>query len=102
MFTEVDAISPDGGTLTQLVKDTTEAETVTIETRSRRINKGPPGSHAISGSWHAYRTNRSRNGAIIKYKCTEDGFSAKPPLGERFDAKFDGKDYPVQDGPGRT
>ena len=31
MLTEVDAISPDGSTLTQLVKDTTEAETVTIE-----------------------------------------------------------------------
>jgi hypothetical protein len=32
MLTEVDAISPDGSTLTQLVKDTTETETVTIET----------------------------------------------------------------------
>jgi len=31
MLTEVDAISPDGSTLTQLMKDTTEAETVTIE-----------------------------------------------------------------------
>ena len=40
-LTEVDAISPDGSTLTQLVKDTTEAETVTIETRNRRIEKGP-------------------------------------------------------------
>jgi len=36
MLTEVDAISPDGSTLTQLVKDTTEAETVTIETSYRR------------------------------------------------------------------
>jgi hypothetical protein len=36
MFTEVDAISPDGRTLTQLVKDTTEVETVTMETRNRR------------------------------------------------------------------
>ncbi len=102
MLTEVDAVSPDGSTLTQLVKDTTEAETVTIETRNRRIEKGPDGSHAISGSWRAYKTNRSRNGSIIKYKCTADGFSAETPLGERFDAKFDGKDYPVEDDPGRT
>jgi hypothetical protein len=102
MFTEVDAISPDGGTLTQVVKDTTEAETVTIETRNRRIKNGPDGSHAISGSWRAYKTNRSRNGSIVTYKCTADGFSAETPLGERFNAKFDGKDYPVEDDPGRT
>jgi hypothetical protein len=102
MLTEVDAISPDGNALTQVVKDTTEAETVTIETRSRRIKKGPDGSHAISGSWQAYKSKRSRNGSIIKYKCTADGFSAESPLGERFNAKFDGKDYPVEDDPGHT
>jgi hypothetical protein len=102
MLTEVDAISPDGSTLTQLVKDTTEAETVTIETHNRRIKKGPHGSHAIAGSWRAYKTNRSRNGSIINYKCTADGFSAETPLGERLNAKFDGKDYPVEDDPGRT
>src|SRR3984893_12334721 len=102
IFTEVDAISPDGRTLTQLVKDTTEVETVTMETRNRRIEEGPIGAHAISGSWQAYKTNRSRNGSISRYRCTENGFSAETPLGERFDAKFDGKDYPVEDDPGRT
>jgi hypothetical protein len=102
MLTEVDAVSPDGSTLTQVVKDTTEAETVTIETRSRRIKKGPEGSHAISGSWRVYKTSRSRNGSVIKYKCTGEGFSAETPLGEKFDAKFDGKDYPVEDDPGHT
>ena len=102
MFTEVDAVSPDGATLTQLIKDTTEAETVTVETRNRRIAKAPPGSHAVSGSWRAYRTNRSRNGSITQYKCTADAFSAETPLGEKFSAKFDGKDYPVEDDPGHT
>jgi hypothetical protein len=102
MFTEVDAVSPDGSELTQVVKDTTEAETVTIETRNRRIEKGPAGAHAISGSWRAYETHRSRNGSISRYKCTVDGFSAETPLGEKFNAKFDGKDYPVEDDPGGT
>lgn len=101
-FTEIDTISPDGSELTQVVKDTTEAQTVTIETRNRRVETGPAGSHAISGSWRAYKTNRSRNGSIIKYKCAAGGFSAETPLGERFDAKFDGKDYPVRDDPGHT
>ena len=102
MFTEVDAVSPDGNTLTQLIKDTTEAATVTIATRSRRIAKAPAGSHAVSGSWRAYETHRSRNGSITQYKCTADGFSAETPLGEKFNAKFDGKDYPVEDDPADT
>jgi hypothetical protein len=102
MFTEVDAVSPKGSTLTQIVKDTTEAATVTVETHSRRIGKRSTGPHAISGSWRAYKTSRSRNGSISRYKCTADGFSAETPLGEKFDAKFDGKDYPVEDDPGGT
>jgi hypothetical protein len=102
MFTEVDAVSADGSTLTQLIKDTTQAATVTIETRYRRIEKGPAGAHAISGSWRAYETNRSRNGSISQYKCTADGFSAETPLGEKFSARFDGKDYAVEGDPGST
>jgi hypothetical protein len=102
MFTEVDKISLDGKTLTQIVKDTTEAQAVTIETVSRRLEKGPGGSHALSGSWQAYKVNRSRNGSIITYRCTADGFSAKTPLGEGFDAKFDGHFYPVEDDPAHT
>jgi hypothetical protein len=101
-FTEIDAVSPDGNSLTQLVKDTTEAATVTIETRNRRIAKAPAGSHAVSGSWRAYETHRSRNGSITQYKCTGDGFSAETPLGEKFNAKFDGRDYAVEDDPGGT
>jgi hypothetical protein len=102
MLTEIDAISRDGSTLTQMVKDTTEADAVTIETHNRRVEDGPAGSHSISGSWRAYKTSRSSNGSIIKYKCTVDGFSGETPLGERFDAKFDGNYYPVEDDPGHT
>lgn len=99
MYTEVDTVSPDGGTLTQLLKDTTEAEAVTIETLSQRVDQGPTGSHVLSGSWRAYKISRSKRGSTITYRCTADGFSAKTPLGEGFDAKFDGKDYPVEDDP---
>src|SRR5215472_13520878 len=102
MFTEVATVSPDGGTLTQLVRDTTEAQAVTIETVSKRIDKGPPGSHTLSGSWQAYNVSKSKNGSTIRYKCTADGFSAETPLGEKFDAKFDGKFYPVEDDTAHT
>jgi hypothetical protein len=102
MFTEIDIVSPDGATLTQTVRDTTESEAVMIETLSRRVAKGTPGAHDLTGSWRAYKVHRSKNGATIKYRCTKEGFSAETPLGERFDAKFDGKDYPVEDDPGHT
>jgi hypothetical protein len=102
MYTETDSISPDGATLTQVEKDTTEAQTVTIETLNRRVTNGPAGSHSISGSWRAYKINRSKNGSTIKYRCTADGFSAETLIGERFAAKFDGKYYSVEDDPGGT
>jgi hypothetical protein len=65
MFTEIDSVSQDGNTLTQMVKDTTEAETVTIETQSRRVEAGPVGSHMISGRWKAFKASRSLNGSWI-------------------------------------
>jgi hypothetical protein len=102
MYTELDTVSADSKTLTQVVNDTTEAQTVTIETVSKRLDKGPDGSHALSGSWQAYKVNRSQNGSVITYRCTPDGFTAKTPLGEGFDAKFDGKYYPVEDDPAHT
>jgi hypothetical protein len=102
MLAEFDAISPDRDTLTQVVKDTTEAETVTTETMYYRISQGPADTHLISGSWRAYLIHRSSNGSSITYKCTPQGFSGETPLGEKFDAKFDGKFYPVEDDPGQT
>jgi hypothetical protein len=102
MFTEVDTVSSDGATLTQLVKDTTEVQAVTIETLSKRVDQGPANSHALSGSWRAYKVSRSKRGSTITYRCTTDGFSAETPLGEKFDAKFDGKDYLVEDDPANS
>lgn len=100
MFEEVDTVSDDGGKLTQLVKDHTEAQTVTTETVFRRVEQGSASGHPLSGSWAAVKINRSKNGSTIKYICTADDFSAETPLGEKFDAKFDGGDYPVIDDPG--
>jgi hypothetical protein len=102
MFTETDTVSTDGNTLTQAVKDTTESEAVTLEAVYRRVAPPPAGAHRISGSWQTVKTSRSKNGSIISYKCTADGFSAETPLGEKFDAKFDGKYYLIEDDPART
>jgi hypothetical protein len=102
MFTETDTVSPDGNTLIQVVRDTTEAEAVTFESGYKRIAPAPPGAHVLSGSWQIFKQSRSANSTIITYKCTSQGFSAETPLGEKFDAKFDGKFYLIEDDPAHT
>ena len=102
MFTETDTVSPDGNTLTQVAKDMTEAEAVTLESMFRRVAPAPPGAHVLSGTWQIVKQTRSKNSTIITYKCTSEGFSGWTPLGERFDAKFDGKFYLMEDDPGHT
>jgi hypothetical protein len=102
MYKETDTLSPDGNTLTQVVKDMTEAEAVTFESVFRRVAPAPPGAHAVSGSWQIFKQTRSANSTIITYKCTPEGFSAETPLGEKFDAKFDGKFYLIEDDPAHT
>ena len=89
MFTEVDVVSGDGGELTQMVKDTTEGATVTIETRNRRIApKRPAGSHAISGSWRPYKTSRSRNGSIEECSSGTARACGSPVAAFLFQTKF--------------
>jgi hypothetical protein len=101
-YTETDTLSADRKELKQLVRDTTEAEAVTTETWFRRLKKGPAGAHAISGLWRAYKIEKSANSLIIKYRCTAQGFSAETPLGEKYEAKFDGKFVLTEDDPGQT
>ena len=101
MFTELASVSPDGSTLTQQIKDTTEKEPVKIETLAHRIVKAPSDAHLISGSWHAFQVNRSSNASLITYKCTSKEFRANGivplTLGEfsgRFqDLPFDGRTW---------
>jgi len=102
MFTTTFVVSEDRDKLTAATKDTTEAEAVFLETLYQRVQKGPTGAHALSGSWRGYKTKKSANGSIITYKCTDEGFSAETPLGEKYYGKFDGKFYPTEDDPGHT
>lgn len=102
MFTETDIVSPDGNILTQAVKDTTEAEAVTFENLYRRVTPAPPDAHVLSGTWQVFKQSRSENSTIITYKCTSTGFSGATPLGEKFEAKFDGNFYLIEDDPAST
>lgn len=102
VYSEIDAISPDGNTLIQRISDSAapNGQPITAEETCKRLSQGPAGSDPISGSWQAERANGiSENGISVTYHSTPDGLQASNPNGEGYDAKFDGKEYPIQGDP---
>jgi hypothetical protein len=102
MYTETDAVSSDGNTLSQKFSDQSMTQPVTGESTMKRVGKGPAGSHALSGSWRAEKIDVSKNGLTVTYQTTADGLKMSDPQGESYDAKFDGKDSPINGDPGQT
>ena len=103
MFTGTRTVSPDGNTLNEKFTDTAEAKPVTGEIISTRVSPGAAGSHAIAGAWRTSKVDTvSSNGLTVTYQGTNDGLKMSDPNGESYDAKFDGKDYPIEGDPGHT
>jgi hypothetical protein len=103
MYTDKETVSADGKTLNEKFTDNTGTQPVTGEATSTRVSAGPSGSHAISGSWRASKLNSmSDNGLTVKYQGTADGLKMSDLNGNSYDAKFDGKDYPINGDPGHT
>jgi hypothetical protein len=103
MYTDKESVSADGKTLDDKFTDATGTQPVTGEATSTRVSAGPKGSHAISGSWRTEKFNTmSSNGLTVKYQGTADGLQMSDLNGNSYDAKFDGKDYPINGDPGHT
>ena len=103
MYKDTSTVSTDGKTLTEKFTDTTGTQPVTGEVTSTRVSPGPAGSHALSGSWRTSKVNTvSSNGLTVTYEGTANGLKMSDPNGNSYDAKFDGKDYPIQGDPGHT
>jgi hypothetical protein len=103
MFTDNETISADGNMLNDKFTDNTGTQPVTGEATSKRVSAGPAGSHALSGAWRTEKINSvSSNGLTITYQGTADGLKMSDPNGNSYDAKFDGKDYPIEGDPGHT
>jgi hypothetical protein len=60
-----------------------------------RIAAGPSGAHPVSGTWKPQTYIESH---AVTYKSSPDGLIMSAPDGKSFDAKFDGKDYPIKGG----
>jgi hypothetical protein len=103
MYKDTATVSSDGKTLTDQFTDTTGTQPVTGEVTSTRVAEGAKGSHPLSGSWREESfKNISSNGLTITYKGTADGLKMSDQNGNSYDAKFDGKDYPIVGDPGHT
>jgi hypothetical protein len=103
MSSDTQTVSADGKALTDKFTDNTGTQPVTGDVSSTRVSAGPAGSHAVSGAWRTSKVNTvSNNGLTVTYQGTPNGLKMSDPNGNSYDAKFDGKDYPINGDPGHT
>src|SRR6202050_4741594 len=95
-----DAVSADGATLTSKVTNHVGAQTVTDELTAKRVAAAPADSHPLSGSWVELQ-HVAGDLRPVQYRITAGGFHMRWN-GQSYDAKFDGKEYPVAGDPGKT
>jgi hypothetical protein len=82
--------------------DYTGAQPSTLKLLRTRVSSGAPGSHALSGSWLDSKVLALEGPSYTTtYGITDDGFTMSSN-GQSYDAKFDGKKYPVTGDPAHT
>jgi hypothetical protein len=94
-----DTVSADG-TLTSKVTNHMGAETATDELTAKRVAAAPADSHPLSGSW-VEQQHVAGDLRPVQYRMTAEGFQMRWN-GQSYDAKFDGREYPVAGDPGKT
>jgi len=68
-----------------------------------RTASAPAGANKVSGTWKPAKfESASDSMTTFTIKTTEDGLSMSDGIGDSYDAKFDGKDYPYKGDPGTT
>jgi hypothetical protein len=96
-------VSPDGNTLTFEFSDSSNsnAAPVTGKGESTRVDKGPAGSNAVSGSWRISKFETiSDNGVTWTYKVSGDELTMTAATGQSYTAKLNGTDAPYKGDPG--
>lgn len=95
-----DMVSADGTTLTSKVTNHVGEKTVTDNLIAKRVSAAPENSHPLSGAWQEQQ-HVGGNLRTVQYQMTPEGFQMRWN-GESYNAKFDGKEYPVAGDPGKT
>jgi hypothetical protein len=93
--TSKEIVAPDGQTMIEEFGNGLESDSVTGKAGFVRVAKGPEGAHILSGQWQM-RTirNDTEAGTLTTYHSIPNGLRIISGR-EGYDAKFDGKDYPV-------
>jgi hypothetical protein len=95
-------VSADGSTLSGKFTDYTGEKPASFTYTEKRVAAAPAGAHATSGSWRQNRMSDANDAlTIVMYEMTPDHFTMHAN-GQSYDAKFDGKEYPVTGDPGHT
>lgn len=90
-------VSADGATFTSeaTAYPVSSDKPVTGTITAKRVGESVAGTHAYSGSWMTDKVQESDNGLMVTYEQTADGLKMTTPTGTHFDAKLDGREYPV-------
>jgi hypothetical protein len=95
-------VAADGKSFTDKFTSFTGTQPMTGTFTEKRVAAGPPGSHALSGSWLPDQISDGNDALrTVSYAMTADAFNMHAN-GQSYSAKFDGKQYPVTGDPGNT
>jgi len=103
-----DTVSSDGKTLTSDETDYppegSPGQPSHQTTKYDRVARGPSGSHSLSGEWKQQAIqSASENAMTAIFEDIPNGLKMSDiSAGEQWEAKFDGKTYPVMHDPGNT
>jgi len=97
-------VSADGNTLTVDFYWAPEGASAPVKgnIEEKRVAKGPPGSHAISGSWQTKKVELPENASFFTYKINGDELTMTNRMGGSFTAKLDGTEAAMKGSPGIT
>jgi hypothetical protein len=97
-FETTRTVSPDGKmlTITSTNYPADGSQAFKSEAKFTRVSKGPDGSNGTSGSWRIQNVNQDAAALTSTWKSVGDGLSMFTPTGYAWEAKLDGKDYPVK------
>jgi hypothetical protein len=98
MSDQIRQVSADGKTMTISMTNhpADGSQPFKVEAKLVRVSAGVAGSNATSGMWRNQNVTEDAAGITTTWKGSADGISMSTPTGDNWEAKFDGKEYPVK------
>lgn len=95
-------VSADGKSYTGKFVNHDGTKEMTGTYTEKRVSAGPAGAHAISGDWLQDALPAANDAATtVAFEVTDEHIKMSSN-GQTYDAKFDGKEYPIKGDPGHT